>query len=245
MRLDGKAAVITGAGSGIGLATVHRFREEGASVLAADISAERLGQLAGLERVETIEVDVARREDVDRMIGTAVERLGRLDILFNNAGILDRFTPVAEVTDELWDRILAVDLTGPMMACRAAIPHMLAAGGGVIVNTSSVAGLTGARGGVAYTTAKHGLIGLTRHVATNYGRDGIRCIAICPGGVLTNIGVHDLHPRGEEAINRVVQASERWADPAEIAAVVAFLASDEASFVNGAAIVADGGWTAY
>jgi NAD(P)-dependent dehydrogenase (short-subunit alcohol dehydrogenase family) len=214
-------------------------------VLAADISAERLEQLVELPRVETIVVDVARRDDVERMISTAVDRFGRLDVLFNNAGILDGFLPVAELPDDVWDRILAVDLTGPMMAARAAIPHMLAAGGGVIVNTSSVAGISGARGGAAYTAAKHGLIGLTRNIATNYGRDGIRCVAICPGGVATNIEVQNLHPRGEAAINKVVAASERWAEPQEIAAVVAFVSSDEASFVNGAAIVADGAWTAY
>ncbi len=245
MRMEGKVAVITGAGSGIGLATTRLFNEEGAKVVAADISPERLEQLAELGGVETLEADVSVREDVERMIALAVERFGKLDVLVNNAGILDKFLPVGELTDEMWNRILAVNLTGPMMACRAAIPVMLAQGGGVIVNLSSVAGLSGAKGGAAYTVSKHGVLGLTRNIAVTYGWDGIRAVAVCPGGTATNIDIADLHPRGEAAINRIVEASPRWADPKELAAVILFVSSDEASFVNGAAIVADGSWTAH
>jgi NAD(P)-dependent dehydrogenase (short-subunit alcohol dehydrogenase family) len=179
------------------------------------------------------------------MISRAIERFGRLDVLVNNAGILDRFLPVADVSDEIWNRILAVNLTGPMLTSRAAIPRMLEQGGGVIVNISSVAGLAGAKGGAAYTASKHGVLGLTRNIAATYGREGIRAIAICPGATATNIDVSDLDARGNAALNLVVQASPRQADPREIAAVILFAASEEASFVNGAALVADGGWTAY
>ncbi len=245
MRLEGKVAVITGAGSGIGLATTQVFNEEGARVVAVDVASERLDQLAGLDGVETITADVSVRDDAERMIARAVERFGKLDVLVNNAGILDKFLPVGELTDEVWNHVLAVNLTGPMMACRAAIPLMLAQGSGVIVNLSSVAGLTGAKGGAAYTVSKHGVLGLTRNIAVTYGRDGIRAIAICPGATDTNIDITDLSPRGESSINRIHEASPRWADPREIAAVIAFVSSDEASFVNGAAIVADGGWTAH
>jgi NAD(P)-dependent dehydrogenase (short-subunit alcohol dehydrogenase family) len=245
MRLEGKVAVITGAGSGIGLATARRFSEEGAKVVAVDISADRLGQLGELDGIETLAADVSLRHDAEQMIERAVENFGRLDVLVNNAGILDRFLPVADVTDEMWDRILAVNLTGPMLTCRAAVPLMLAQGGGVIINISSVAGLAGAKGGAAYTASKHGLLGLTRNIAATYGRDGIRAIAICPGATATNIDVSDLDARGTEAMGRIVEASPRQADPSEIAAVILFASSDEASFVNGAALVADGSWTAY
>jgi NAD(P)-dependent dehydrogenase (short-subunit alcohol dehydrogenase family) len=245
MRLNGKVAVVTGAGSGIGLATTEVFSEEGASIVAADVSGERLEQLHGRENMTTLIADVSVRADAERMISLAIERFGRLDVLVNNAGILDRFLPVADVSDEIWNRILAVNLTGPMLTSRAAVPRMLEQGGGVIVNISSVAGLAGAKGGAAYTASKHGVLGLTRNIAATYGRDGIRAIAICPGATATNIDVSDLDTRGIAAIDLIVQASPRQADPREIAAVILFAASDEARFVNGAALVADGGWTAY
>ena len=158
---------------------------------------------------------------------------------------MDRLLPVGELTDEVWERVLAVNLTGPMLAMRAAIPAMLEAGGGVIVNVSSVGGLFGARGGAAYAASKHGLIGLTKNVAATYGRDGIRAIAVCPGAVDTGISLGgDPSPKGFAALNTTLPANPRAAAALEIANLILFLVSDDGSFVNGAAIVADGGWTA-
>jgi NAD(P)-dependent dehydrogenase (short-subunit alcohol dehydrogenase family) len=244
-RLSGKAAIITGAGGGLGRAMTGLFLAEGAMVVATDVAPAGLEAFAGLDGVAAVVGDVCRREAVEQLVGTATDRFGRLDILVNNAGIVDRFLPVAEMTDEVWQRVLAVNLTGPMMTSRAAIPVMLAQGGGCILNISSVAGLGGARAGAAYTASKHGLIGLTRNIAATYGRDGIRCVAICPGGIKTGISIGgEPSVRGQEALNRAAATSVRFAEPEEIAALSLFLVSDEASIVNGAVLAADAGWTA-
>ncbi len=245
MRLDGKVAVVTGADKGIGKAIVDRFLTEGARVVAADLGPTGCAQYEKDPRVAIVLGDVTIRADVDRMIGTAVERFGRLDILVNNAGIVDRFLPVGELTDEMWNKVLAVNLTGPMLLSRAAMPHLIASKG-VIVNVSSVGGLFGARAGAAYVASKHGLIGLTKNIAVTYAKDGVRAVAVAPGGVSTGIGLGgEPSARGYEALNKTLAASVRMAEASEIASVVAFVASSDASFVSGEVIVADGGWTAY
>jgi NAD(P)-dependent dehydrogenase (short-subunit alcohol dehydrogenase family) len=244
-RLADRVAIVTGAGSGIGAAIVRRFVDEGAFVVAADIKAESLGRYAGADAIAPLAADVSRSADAERMVKVALDRFGKLDIVVNNAGIVDAFLPVGEVTDQVWDRVLAVNLTGPMMVSRAAIKVMLPAGGGAVVNIASVGGLVGGRAGAAYTASKHGLIGLTRNIAATYLKDRIRCNAICPGGVDTGIALGgEPSKRGYEALSRTLATNPRTAKPEEIAAVAAFLASDEASFVNGAVVVADGGWTA-
>lgn len=245
MRLDGKVAVVTGAGSGIGQATAQLFHAEGAKLVVTDYQPGGLERLPRSERIVAVQGDVSARADAERMVGTAVERFGRIDILCNVAGIMDRFLPVAEVTDEVWDRVLAVNLSGPMYTSRAAIPAMLKQGGGVILNVASVGGLFGARAGAAYTASKHGLIGLTKNVAAAYGKDGIRCVAVCPGAVSTGISLGgEPSAKGYETLNRTLPANLRVGEAGEIAALMLFLASDEASFVNGTALVVDGGWTA-
>lgn len=244
MQLEGKVAVITGAGSGIGLATTQLFVEEGAQVIAADVSEKGLARLTGIRGVETVVADVTNEADVDRLIATA-ERYGHLDVLFNNAGIVDRLLPVAECTDDVWQRVLAVNLYGPFYTCRRALPGMLQRGHGVIINTASVAGLAGARAGVAYTVSKHGLIGLTRNIAATYGSQGIRCVAIAPGGVNTGISLGGEPSQiGLATLTKAMSTNVRTGEPIEIARVALFAASDAASFVNGAVLVADGGWLA-
>lgn len=243
MRLDGKVALITGAAKGIGLATSKQFLLEGARVAAADLV--RPADLGSDDTFIGLIGDVSVAAQAQKLVTDTVARFGRLDIVVNNAGIVDRFLPVGEVTDEMWNRVIAVNLSAPMYTSRAALPVMVKQGGGVILNVASVGGLFGARAGAAYVTSKHGLIGLTRNLAATYQKENIRAVAVCPGAVDTGISVGgEPSPRGLEALNRTLPTNPRMAKPAEIAAVLTFLASDEASFINGAAIVADGGWTA-
>jgi len=244
-RLADRVAIITGAGSGIGAAICERFAAEGANVVAVDVNAAGLKIYGGRDDVVVCKADVTGQADVDRMIEQAIGAFGRLDVLVNNAGVMDAFLPVGEVTDEVWQHVLAVNLTGPMMLTRAAVRHMLANGGGSIVNIASIGGFAGARAGVAYTASKHGVIGLTRNTAAVYAKDSIRCNAICPGAVDTGISLGgEPSGKGYEALNRTLSANPRLGRPEEIAAVAAFLACDDASFVTGAVLVADGGWTA-
>lgn len=244
-RLAGKVMIVTGAASGIGRATAALLHRRGAMVVAADRAAEGLARLPADDRMRHVLVDVAVRADDERMIATAVDQFGRIDALCNVAGIVDRLLPAGEVTDEVWDHVIAVNLTGPMLAIRAAIPAMLEHGGGVVVNISSVGGLFGARGGAAYAASKHGLIGLTKNVAATYGRQGIRAVAVCPGAVDTGISLGGApSPLGLETLQSTLPANPRNGTAAEIAELIGYLVSAEASFLNGSVIVADGGWTA-
>lgn len=190
--------------------------------------------------------DVSKEEDVRNAVRTAVEKYGKLDIVVNNAGLLDRMAPVAEMDDETWNSVLDVNLTGPMRVFRAAIPEMLKNGRGVFVTIASIGGLHGGRAGTAYTASKHGVIGLAKNVAYMYARKGIRSNIIAPGGVNTAIseGIA-FNPGGAALSFEGMNINPRMGEPDEVAKVALFLASDDASFVNGATVVADAGWTAY
>lgn len=253
MKLQGKSAVITGAASGMGKAMALLFAKEGASVVVADINAAAVdavvqeivsagGQAAG------VSANVTKEEDVASMIDAAVERFGKLDILVNNAGIMDMMTAAENVTDEMWDRVMDINVKGPMRAIRRAIPLFKAQGHGVIINTASIGGLYGSRAGTAYTASKHAVVGLTKNVGFQYGQLGIRCNAIAPGAVATNIGLGGAAPDQfglEQAMAGMGLQRLEPADPSYIASVALFLASDDARFVNGTVVTADGGWSAY
>jgi NAD(P)-dependent dehydrogenase (short-subunit alcohol dehydrogenase family) len=253
MRFEQQVALVTGAASGIGRALVQRFVSEGAAVVAVDIVEAPLQALVKelQEQGATITgctANVALDTDVEAMLNTATSTFGRLDILCNNAGIMDAMTPAADVSLELWERVLAVNLNGPFLACRRAIPLFLEQGSGSIVNTASEAGLRGGAAGTPYTVSKHGVVGLTRSIAFHYGERGIRCNAVCPGAVATAIGIGGSVP-SEAGLNRVMpflkaSSPSRVSTPEELATAIAFLASKDASFINGAILPVDGGWFA-
>ncbi len=248
-KLAGKTAFITGAGSGMGRAMARRFAAEGAKVAVADIDEGRAGATAeeiraGGGEAAAFVVDVADAGSVAAATAAALEEFGRVDVLCSNAGILDDYHTVLETPEEEWDRVLAINLKGMYLTSRALLPQMVENGGGVIVNTASIAGLVAGGGGAAYTAAKHGVIGLTRQLAFDFGARGVRANCICPGAVETGM-THELFEAGEAEVMESVNSvpAGRYAQPEEIANLALFLASDESDFVHGAAYVIDGGWT--
>ncbi|MGQ9546249.1 MAG: SDR family oxidoreductase [Dehalococcoidia bacterium] len=252
MKLQNKVAVVTGAASGIGKAIALLFAKEGASLVVADINLEILNKVVTEIKeaggaATAVMADVAKERDIQNMIDTAVNTYKTLDILVNNAGIMDNFVPAAELTDELWEKVFAVNVTGPMRAIRKALPIFIKKGSGNIVNIASVGGLMGSRAGAAYTASKHALIGLTRSVGFQYAKLGIRCNAIAPGAVNTNIGKTIDNPSkfGMERAMAGLNLNPRVGEPEEIAKICLFLSCDDSSFINGAVITADAGWTAY
>ena len=240
--LEGRVAVVTGAGSGMGKASVKVFVREGAKVVAGDISGAEKDTAAEVgEGVLPVHCDVTQETDVEAMIRRAVEEFGRLDVVCNVAGIAEGVM-VTDLTMEHYDRTMNVDLRGVLLGMKHGIRAMLEAGnGGAIVNWSSVGGLGGSPYTAVYNAAKHGVIGATKCAAVEYGAQGIRVNALCPGFIHTEImGAHPEHSPGilEKA------ALGRGGQPHEVAEVAAFLASDRASFVSGAVIPVDGGWSA-
>ncbi len=252
MKLQNKVAVVPGAGSGMGKAIATIFAQEGAKVIAADINLETVkavvANIVSNGGVATaVAANVTKEQDIQNMIDVAVSAYGTLDILVNNAGIMDNFVPAGEVTDELWEKVFAVNVTGPMRAIRKGLPILLKKGSGVIINIASAGGLLGSRAGASYTASKHAVVGLTKNVGFQYAKLGIRCNAIAPGAVNTNIGttIYDPSKFGMERAMAGINLNPRVGEPEEIAKVALFLASDDSSFINGAIITADAGWTAY
>jgi NAD(P)-dependent dehydrogenase (short-subunit alcohol dehydrogenase family) len=245
-RFVGKVALITGAGSGIGEATAKRFAEEGAAVVAVDINEPAAARVVDEIRTHggqasARRADVANPADADAMIQHAADTFGRLDVLHNNA-TSGTIGLVADMSVDEWNRALAVNLTAPFLACKFALPVMIAQGGGVIVNMSSDAGLMAEHGLSAYGAAKAGVISLTRSIAAEYARQNIRANCISPGGVLTPPTLAFIHAvDGVEARMKQAHPIGRLGQPEEIANVVLFLASDDASFITGACYVVDGG----
>ncbi|MGA7835222.1 MAG: SDR family oxidoreductase [Acidimicrobiales bacterium] len=250
-RIAGKVCVVTGAGSGIGRASALRLADEGGRVLCTDLNGASAKETAELARsaggvASSRQVDVSDSGAVDAMIADAVEQYGRLDVLVNNAGV-NIPGVLHEVTDEVIERTLAVNVKGQIYGCRAAIPHMLAGGGGSIVNISSVNGLVSEPFLAVYSASKGASVMLTKGVALDYAKQGIRCNVICPGWVDTPINYAHAEMLGGLAhVYETIDSFQpigRPGEPREIANVVLFLASDETSFMTGSVLAVDGGMT--
>lgn len=251
MRLGGKAAVVTGAGSGIGRATAQCFAREGASVVIADWN-----PAGGQETVDLIrsaggeamfaETDVSRADQVARMVQTALSSYGRLDILFNNAAV-QVYGTIPETPEADWYKVMDINLKGVYLGCKYTIPVMVEQGGGSIINMASILGLVGDPVMPAYGATKGGILAMTKAMAQAHGRQNIRVNSICPGDVETPLVIEYFDQQPDPAAARQAVASEyalgRIARPAEIASVALFLASDDSSFVTGTCIVVDGGLT--
>lgn len=252
-RLRGHAIIVTGAGSGIGRAAAEAFAAEGADLVLADVDGESVGRVAKETGGLAVTADVTDEDEVTAMATAATDAFGKIDGLYANAGI-DGAGRAHELTRAQWTRILEVNLTGTWLSAKAVLPSMLAAGSGAIVTQASTAALTGVAGLAAYSAAKGGVAALTRQLAVEYGRDGIRANALCPGTVWTPLVERTYAERGGDATFGSIEAMReraargyplgRLGTPAEIAAFALFLLSPESSWISGGVFAADGGYTA-
>jgi NAD(P)-dependent dehydrogenase (short-subunit alcohol dehydrogenase family) len=249
-KLDGKVAIVTGAASGIGRATALLFAAEGAKVTVADWDDSKGNQVAE-EIVQSgghaifAKVDVSSPDDVQRMVETTVSEMGRVDVIFNNAGVEGEVAPTADCTLENFDRVIAINLKGVFLGMKYSIPEMLKNGGGVIINTASVAGIVGFQGIPAYCASKGGVIQLTKTAALEYAKQGIRANVICPGVIATPMV--DRFIQTSAGIKEALEAQEpvgRFGTAEEVASLALFLACDDSAFCTGAPFVVDGGFIA-
>ena len=243
MRLNQKTAIVTGAGSGMGQAEAIAFAKEGAKVVVADVNlataeATRDAIVAAGGEAIAVAVDVTRLADLQNLVDITLATYGRIDVLVNNAGIFDYYTNSLDTSEDLWDKIFAINVKSMFQLSNLVLPHMQAQKQGAIINICSIAGLVASMGGAAYTASKHAVAGYTKHLAAVYGKDGIKINAICPGTIRTAMTAEMLKTRPTDKI-----PLDRFGEVGEVVDLAVFLASDEARFMNGALVPIDGGFT--
>lgn len=251
MKFENKVAIITGSTRGIGRAIAELFAKEGAKVIVVGTK-EELGEscvnaikAAGGEAI-FCKTDVTSDESLDNLVKTALDTYGKIDILVNNAGVGGTTANMDQITMDEWNTVLATNLTAPFVLCKKIIPIMEKQGAGTIVNVASMAATAAGRGGLAYTSAKHGLLGLTRQMSLDHGRTGVRINAVLPGPIATDMIARVLAiPQHPVTMKIGMSPAKRPGEPIEVAQAIAFLASDEASFIHGAALAVDGGYTIF
>jgi len=242
-RFAGKTVIVTGAGSGIGRATASRVAREGGRVIAVDVSKERLDELAAAlsdSDVTVVVGDITDADDIAKIVKTAGDRI---DGLANIAGIMDDMSPLHEVSDAVWDRVFSVNVDGMFRLTRAVLPAMLASHRGSIVNIASEAALRGSAAGLAYTASKHAVVGITKSTAFMYAAEGIRVNAVAPGPVATNITANFASQLGSERVGMLLSTLPPIAEPAQLAASITFLLSDDGTNLTGVIMPSDGGWS--
>lgn len=251
MKLENKVAIITGSGSGIGRSTALLFASEGASIVVVDIKKEDAAETVQMihqngQQAMSVEADVSKSDDTEAMVEQTIRRYGKLDILFNNAGI-DIAKSIVDTTEEEWDRTMAVNLKGVFFGCKFSIPAMMDNGGGVIINTASILAHVASPNQAAYCASKGGIVALTRQIAYDYAQHNIRVNCISPGDVMTPMAINFFKSceNPEERLKFFTERypMKRFAEPDEIARVALFLASEDSSFITGQAVKAEGGFS--
>ena len=249
--MQNKVVIITGASSGIGKALVYEFAKRGAKIAMGARNLDELHKIEtdlksrGVDAL-SVQTDVTRETDCKNLIEKTVERFGKIDILVNNAGIGGTTANMNQITMDEWNTVLATNLTAPFVLCKKVIPIMEEQGAGTIVNVASMASTAAGRGGLAYTSAKHGLLGLTRQMSLDHGRTGVRINAVLPGPIATEMIARVLAiPQHPVTMKMGMSPAKRPGEPIEVAQAIAFLASDDASFIHGAALAVDGGYTIF
>lgn len=253
MRLEGKTALITGGGEGIGKATALMFCREGAKVGITGRTKEKLDQVvqeaSGIGEIVAFPGDVSKEQDVKKTVEAFIDRFGKIDVLFNNAGILNTGT-VETASEEDWKKLIDINVNGTFLVTRHVIPHMKKNGGGSIINNSSVLGFIGCPNSIAYNTSKGAIMQFTRSLAMDYAKEGIRANTVCPGFIKTKMNEDfignppEAQKKLDEMASQIVPMGERGV-PDDIAYGLVYLASDESRYMTGASLVIDGGWTAY
>lgn len=248
MKLEGRVAIVTGGGSGIGRATALAFAAEGAKVVVADIMVDGSEETVKMIRdakgeAVFVKVDVSQADQVKAMVDRTIEVFGRLDCAANNAGISPAPISISKCTEEAWDKVMDVNLKGVFLCMKFEVPRMLKGGGGSIVNTASMVGLVGDGGHPAYAASKHGVVGLTKTVAIMYGKTGIRVNAVCPGVIRTPMSERSFAEHPElRAASIGMAPMDRFAEPEEVAQAIVWLCTKDASFITGHALPVDGGY---